>query len=59
MPETNEEMERTATEFYGLSAFPKVIGAIDCTHVPIKSPGKYLTRSSLIKLAKAFLGLFK
>lgn len=40
MPETIEDMERTATDFYALSAFPKVIGAIDCTHVPIKSPGK-------------------
>lgn len=39
MPQTVEEIERTATEFYELSAFPKVIGAIDCTHIPIKSPG--------------------
>ncbi|XP_045453155.1 putative nuclease HARBI1 [Melitaea cinxia] len=33
------EIEKVATNFYELSAFPKVIGAIDCTHIPIKSPG--------------------
>ncbi|KAJ8710653.1 hypothetical protein PYW08_009168 [Mythimna loreyi] len=26
-------------EFYNIAKFPRLIGAIDCTHVPIKSPG--------------------
>ncbi|XP_026728386.1 putative nuclease HARBI1 [Trichoplusia ni] len=26
-------------EFYDIARFPKVIAAIDCTHIPIKSPG--------------------
>ncbi|XP_048481408.1 putative nuclease HARBI1 [Plutella xylostella] len=39
MPQNVQEMEKTATRFYEISAFPKVVGAIDCTHIPIKSPG--------------------
>lgn len=38
-------MERTAREFYAIGALPKVIGAIDCTHIPIKSPGIYLLQT--------------
>ncbi|XP_045458300.1 putative nuclease HARBI1 [Melitaea cinxia] len=26
-------------EFYDIARFPRLVGAIDCTHVPIKSPG--------------------
>lgn len=26
-------------EFYNIAKFPRLVGAIDCTHVPIKSPG--------------------
>lgn len=26
--------------FYNIARFPRVIGAIDCTHVKIQSPGK-------------------
>lgn len=28
-------------EFFEIARFPNVIGAIDCTHVPIQSPGKF------------------
>lgn len=27
-------------EFYNIAKFPRVVGAIDCTHVKIQSPGK-------------------
>nr|XP_049706930.1 putative nuclease HARBI1 [Helicoverpa armigera] len=39
MPKNIEEMETEAKKFYEICAFPKVIGTIDCTHIPIKSPG--------------------
>ncbi|XP_051164287.1 putative nuclease HARBI1 [Leptopilina boulardi] len=38
-PERNNEIMRTQAGFYRIASFPKVIGAIDCTHIKIKSPG--------------------
>ncbi|KAL1447143.1 hypothetical protein WDU94_015606 [Cyamophila willieti] len=31
--------EQAKTQFYQIARFPKVIGAVDCTHVKIQSPG--------------------
>ncbi|XP_036322255.1 putative nuclease HARBI1 [Rhagoletis pomonella] len=39
MPSTPEEMRRTSLTFYKVAKFPGVIGATDCTHVRIQSPG--------------------
>ncbi|XP_045778276.1 putative nuclease HARBI1 isoform X2 [Maniola jurtina] len=36
---TNEELESISCQFYDIARFPKVIGAIDCTHIAIVSPG--------------------
>lgn len=36
---TDEERMQTMREFYAISQFPGVLGAIDCTHVAIISPG--------------------
>lgn len=38
-PATAQEKCRVMNEFYKGSGMPGVIGAIDCTHVPIQSPG--------------------
>jgi hypothetical protein len=38
-PQTAAEREVVRQEFYTIAKFPKVIGALDCTHVRIKSPG--------------------
>lgn len=38
-PETEHERKYVCQEFYAIAKFPKVIGALDCTHVRIKSPG--------------------
>ncbi|RVE40581.1 hypothetical protein evm_014770 [Chilo suppressalis] len=39
MPRNEDERKATVNSFYNISRFPKVIGAIDCTHVYIQSPG--------------------
>lgn len=42
MPETNAEREEAAADFFRFAEFPRTIGAIDCTHVKIQSPGGHL-----------------
>lgn len=39
MPTTIEECQNTIQGFYQRSRFPRVIGALDCTHIKIQSPG--------------------
>lgn len=41
-PQTEEEIRKTQQDFYDLYSFPRVIGAIDGTHIRIQSPGKIL-----------------
>jgi len=38
-PRSEEERMQTMREFYSIAQFPGVLGSIDCTHVPITSPG--------------------
>ncbi|KAK3920195.1 Putative nuclease [Frankliniella fusca] len=38
-PDDEASLKRTQLEFHKIARFPKVIGAVDCTHVKIKSPG--------------------
>lgn len=42
-PNTPENLQLTASEFYKIAKFPRVIGAIDCTHVRLLSPGKIIS----------------
>lgn len=39
MPTTANEMREASMAFYRFAKFPSVIGAIDCTHIKIQSPG--------------------
>ncbi|KAK5645553.1 hypothetical protein RI129_001869 [Pyrocoelia pectoralis] len=39
MPSTEDEMASNSAEFYNIARFPKCIGAVDCTHIKITSPG--------------------
>lgn len=39
MPETDAEINKVQEEFYSISRFPRCIGALDCTHIKIQSPG--------------------
>ncbi|XP_046398940.1 putative nuclease HARBI1 isoform X1 [Ischnura elegans] len=38
-PSTEEEFAAIRNSFYAMASFPGVVGCIDCTHIPIKSPG--------------------
>lgn len=38
-PNKEEDLVQTQREFYNIAAFPRCIGAIDCTHIKICSPG--------------------
>ncbi|CAI6361194.1 unnamed protein product [Macrosiphum euphorbiae] len=40
LPETPEEKMELKVQFYGLARFPKVIGAIDCTHIKLQCPSR-------------------
>jgi len=39
-PDTAGEIRRTQTNFYRIARFPRVVGALDCTHIKIQSPGE-------------------
>lgn len=39
MPETQPQIRETITDFYRIRRFPCVLGAIDCSHIKIQSPG--------------------
>lgn len=39
MPRNEQECLQKAAAFAALAGFPRCIGAIDCTHVKISSPG--------------------
>ncbi|KAE8738632.1 hypothetical protein FOCC_FOCC015884 [Frankliniella occidentalis] len=38
-PDDEASLKKTQLEFHKIARFPKVIGAVDCTHIKIKSPG--------------------
>lgn len=38
-PNNENDIKKTKQDFYNIAKFPMVIGALDCTHVKIKSPG--------------------
>ncbi|XP_045446885.1 putative nuclease HARBI1 [Melitaea cinxia] len=38
-PHTDTDIRKTQLEFYNIARFPKVVGALDCTHIKIISPG--------------------
>ena len=40
LPQTRAEMQQVQMGFYNIAKFPSVLGALDCTHIKIISPGK-------------------
>ncbi|GBN13781.1 Putative nuclease HARBI1 [Araneus ventricosus] len=55
LPENESELLEVSRKFYGISGFPCVFGALDCTHVPIVSPG--VSNAELFRNRKGFLSL--
>lgn len=41
MPSSEEERRTISQGFYNIGQFPKCIGALDCSHIKIASPGGY------------------
>lgn len=39
LPQTEEDQQEAQRDFFNVSHFPRIIGAVDCTHVKIQSPG--------------------
>jgi len=52
---THEEARLEIRKFYQLSRFPGVVGAIDCTHVKINSPGG--TNAELYRCRKSYFSI--
>ena len=38
-PEREEDRQSLKQDFFAIASFPNVVGALDCTHVSINSPG--------------------
>lgn len=55
MPSTADEIRKTKLGFFNLSGLPNCIGAIDCTHIPINSPGG--NRAELYRNRKAYFSI--
>lgn len=57
MPETLEERNEACRAFFKFSEFPRTIGAIDCTHVKIQSPGGELVCALFIYFVCVMLSI--
>ncbi|XP_041981468.1 putative nuclease HARBI1 [Aricia agestis] len=52
---TRQECLDVAHNFYGIANFPRVVGAVDCTHIKINSPGG--AQSELYRNRKGYFSL--
>lgn len=55
MPVTNEEISSVKSMFYAIAKFPNCIGAVDCTHIKIQSPGG--SSAELFRNRKGFFSI--
>lgn len=49
----------TEDDFYAISRFPRVLGALDCTHIRIQSPCKYIKFYKFYSYYKSILQIYK
>ncbi|CAG4975132.1 unnamed protein product [Colias eurytheme] len=52
---THEEFPVVANEFFAIAGFPRVVGAVDCTHIKINSPGG--AQSEIYRNRKGYFSL--
>ena len=52
LPEAENNLRKIQQDFYDVAQFPTVIGAIDCTHIKIQSPGSHFLCNNLIFFSK-------
>lgn len=50
-PNSVNEIREKQLDFFKIAKFPRVIGALDCTHVRILSPGNLIISSIFLKLS--------
>jgi len=53
-PSTGDEQRSTVQSFYNGSKMHGIVGATDCTHVPIQSPGPHNAMPRSTETARAF-----
>jgi len=53
-PPNEIDRNRVVNGFYSHSRFPRVIGAVDCTHIKIQSPGRH----NILILLKSYMFCF-
>ncbi|CAH1997234.1 unnamed protein product [Acanthoscelides obtectus] len=63
MPETEDQRRAVVLEFYNLAQLPGIIGAVDCTHIKIQSPGGenaevFRNRKSYFSINTQIIGSF-
>lgn len=57
MPATEQECLVKAADFADIAGFPRCIGAIDCTHIRINSPGGEIVRNLWFFFCSLFFNL--
>uniref|UniRef100_A0A8D8Z7A0 Nuclease HARBI1 n=1 Tax=Cacopsylla melanoneura TaxID=428564 RepID=A0A8D8Z7A0_9HEMI len=42
-----QSLQEVRQKFYDIAHFPRVIGVIDCTHIRVQCPGKFLSKRAV------------